>query len=85
MDAPVGIWEMQTGRHESGENYRIGKIVVGSAGYNGTRSKGDPLTHRAYLLLPGITMKDGTDRFPNMEEAKARLEAAVATWFRWLS
>jgi len=80
-----GVWEPQTGRHESGESYRIGKIIVGSAGYNGARSKGDPLAYRATIDLPGIALKKGTTAFATIEEAKARTEAAVATWFKWLT
>lgn len=80
-----GVWERQTGKYASGEDYRIGKVVVGSAGFSGTVSKGDPLRYVASVALPGISMKTGTNHFASIEEAKARTEAAVATWFKWLA
>lgn len=78
-----GKWVRNTGRYASGEFYKIGKIKVGSW-FNPTVSKGQPQIYRAVCDLPGITLKEGTTDFATAEEAKARLERAVATWFRWL-
>lgn len=77
-----GKWEVQTGKYQSGENYRIGKIVVGSAFYSGNTSKGDPLKYAVSIKLPGI--KNPEERYPTMDEAKTRLERAVSVWFSWL-
>lgn len=79
-----GKWERQTGKHESGENYRIGPVIVGAVSYNGMRSKDDPKAHKAYVTLPGIHLKTGTDTFVTIEEAKRRVESVVDVWFKWL-
>ncbi len=76
-----GKWERQTGKHQSGENYRIGKVVVGAAFYS-TTTRDDPLKYAVRLDLPGI--KSPEDRYADIEPAKTRLERAVSTWFRWL-
>jgi hypothetical protein len=76
-----GTWERQTGKYQQGENYRIGKVVVGSAFYSST-SRTDTLKYAVRLDLPGIKSPD--DRYADIEPAKARLERAVATWFHWL-
>ncbi|MCG7507102.1 hypothetical protein [Mesorhizobium retamae] len=82
MTAPTGKWVKQTGPYQNGENFVLGKVVVGAASYNGTRSRHDPKSYRASIELPGIKMKDGTTDFETLEEAKTRVEAAVATWFK---
>jgi hypothetical protein len=77
-----GKWERQTHRHSCGENYRVGKIIVGSAYYSST-TRGDPLKYAVTIDLPGI--KNPDDRYADIEPAKARLERAVAVWFRWIA
>lgn len=77
----TGTWEKQTGNYQHGENYRVGKVVVGSAFYKST-TRDDPLKYAVQIYLPGI--KNPDDRYMDIEQAKARLERAVATWFRWL-
>lgn len=77
----LGKWERQTHKYSDGENYRIGKIVVGSAFYSST-TRGDPAKYAVQIDLPGI--RQPTDRYVNVEDAKARVERAVAVWFRWL-
>ena len=76
-----GVWEKQTGKYQFGENYRVGKVVVGSAFYAST-TQGDPLKYAVKIELPGI--RQPTDRYTNLEDAKARLERAVNAWFSWL-
>jgi hypothetical protein len=76
-----GTWERQTGRFESGENYRVGKVVVASAGYDGMASKDEPNRYLARYALPGI--KQPQERFATISEAKARVERGVAAWFEW--
>lgn len=76
-----GKWERQAHKYSDGENYRVGKIVVGSAFYSST-TRGDPAKYAVQIELPGI--RQPTDWYVNIEDAKARVERAVATWFRWL-
>lgn len=78
-----GVWKANTGKYTTGEVYWIGKINVG-AWFNPVVSKGEPTKYRAMIELPGIKMKEGTTDFNNAEDAKKRVEAAVATWFKWL-
>lgn len=47
-----GKWERKTGKYSSGDYYRVGKIIVGSAGSNETRSKNDPMTYVVHCALP---------------------------------
>lgn len=82
FSAIVGKWERQTGAYQFGENYRIGKVIVGCAFYDGSASRNDPAKYAIELYLPSI--KRPSDTYTNIEDAKARLERAVATWFRWL-
>lgn len=49
-----GQWEKMTGAYELGEKYRIGKIVVASAFYDGGEPKGSKDKYRAATNLPGI-------------------------------
>ncbi|WP_065091482.1 hypothetical protein [Rhizobium leucaenae] len=76
-----GTWEKQTGKYQLGENYRIGKIIVGSAFYR-SGSRDDPAKYAVEINLPGI--KNPTDIYTNIDDAKNRLERAVAVWFKWL-
>lgn len=74
-------WEKQTGKYASGEQLRIGKVIVGSAGYDPIGPKSDPNKYNCHCLLPGI--KQAAERYATLEEAKARLERMVNTWFMW--
>lgn len=76
-----GKWERQTGKYSWGENYRIGKIVVGRAEHV-SGSRDEPTKFRAVFELP--SMKQPEQRFTDIEEAKARVERGVASWFNWL-
>lgn len=76
-----GKWEQQTGNYQYGENYRIGKIIVASAFYR-SGSRDAPAKYAVRLELPGI--KNPSDLYTNLEDAKARAERAVSAWFKWL-
>ncbi|QWY83183.1 hypothetical protein [Rhizobium phage RHph_X2_24] len=78
-----GKWKQNTGRFASGEIYVIGKIKVGSW-FNPSVARGDPTICRAAIDLPGIALKAGTTDFSTPEQARERVERAVATWFSWL-
>lgn len=82
MGQPQGRWVPQTQQYSSGEDYFIGKVQVGSAFYNSTGSRAEPNKYSAAILLPGI--KQPAERYATLEQAKARLERAVAAWFGWL-
>lgn len=77
-----GEWTPKTGRLENGENYRIGRIIVGEVSWSATRSKDAPKKWGIHIALPCI--KSPTDRYTNIDDAKARVERAVRTWFSWL-
>ena len=76
-----GKWEKQTGEYQWGEDYRIGKIIAGSAQHV-SGSRDEPPKFGAFYFLPGI--KTPNDRFTSIEDAKARVERGVSTWFKWL-
>lgn len=75
-------WEKQTGKHQSGEWLRVGRVVVGSAFYNGATSKGDPLKYQASCLLPGI--KQPAERYETPQAARERVESMVRAWLSWI-
>lgn len=79
---PVFKWERQLGRYQSGEDCKVGKVIVATAHYSGFVSRGDDKVYVVGVLLPGI--KSPTERYRTIEEAKARAEHAVSTWFRWV-
>lgn len=74
-------WDRQTGQYQHGEWLRVGKVIVGSVFYSGTRGRDDPRKYAVNIMLPGI--KPPTDHYVTIDEAKARLEHMVATWFSW--
>lgn len=74
-------WEKQTGKHQLGEWLRVGKVIVGDAGWR-IGSKGDTKTYGCTCLLPGI--KQCEDRYETIDEAKARLTRMVDAWFSWV-
>jgi len=74
-------WQPQTGQYSSGEDCRVGKVIVGHAGYSAMGSKTDPNKNTCTILLPGI--KQAKERFATQDEAKARLERMVRAWFNW--
>lgn len=74
-------WEQQTGRHQAGEWARVGRVIVGSAGYSGLGSKDDPNKYVCSCELPGI--KQPAERYATIGEAKSRLERMVRAWFSW--
>lgn len=76
-------WKPTSAKYGSGEELWIGKIKVGSW-FNPSVPKGSDTVYRASVDLPSINMKKGTTDFPNRELAKARVERAVDTWFKWL-
>ncbi|MFU0504164.1 hypothetical protein [Pseudaminobacter sp. NGMCC 1.201702] len=75
-------WEKQTGQYQNGENYRVGRVIVGAAFYSGLVPRGDPKKYGCTCLLPGI--KQAPEHYETIDEAKARLERLVSAWFEWV-
>lgn len=76
-------WKPTRAKYGSGEELWIGKIKVG-AWFNPTVSKSEATKYRTQILLPGITLKEGTIDWTTADAAKARVERVVDTWFKWL-
>lgn len=76
-------WVVPKRYRGAGEDLYIGKVLVGSW-YCPLGAKGEVTKYRAQLNLPGLHMRDDSVDFPDAEQAKARLERAVDTWFKWL-
>lgn len=75
-------WEQQTGKHQTGEWLRVGRVVIGSAFYSGTGPRDDPRKYKADCLLPGI--KQPPEGFETLEAAKERLERMARAWLTWI-
>ena len=75
-------WEKLTGQYQNGEACFLGRIRVGSAYYSSTRSKDDPLRYMAATELPNLKPTHSPEPFASLEEAKARVEKAVASWLK---
>lgn len=75
-------WEKQTGKHQTGEWLRVGRVVIGSAFYDGTGPSGDPNKYAVDCLLPGI--KRAADRYDTLDAAKERLERMARAWLSWI-
>ncbi|MGX1096541.1 hypothetical protein [Amorphus sp. MBR-141] len=73
-----GTWRNLSNRFGSGEEYLLGKVVVGSAFYNALAQRDDPLKYAIKVRLPGVTPKD--DGFSKIEAAKERVEEIVSAW-----
>lgn len=74
-------WEPQTGKYQRGEWARVGKVIVGSAYYSGMSGRDDLRKYACACDLPGI--KQPSEHYVTIGEAKARLERMVRTWFSW--
>lgn len=74
-------WEQQTGKYQTGEWCMVGKVIVGSAGYNSVGGRDEPNKYVCDCLLPGI--KKASERYKTLDEAKERLERMVCAWFSW--
>lgn len=75
-------WERTAGQYNYGDTCYAGKVPVGSV-YQPSVSRGQTPPWRAGIKLPGITLKEGATDFATKDEAKARVERAVRTWFAW--
>lgn len=73
-------WVTKTGKYETGEDLKLGKVKIGSAHYNSLRSKDDPRAYRASCELPGMERLNSL-QYVTIEEAKAAAEERVRVWF----
>lgn len=71
-------WEVDKSRYASGERARLGKWEIGGVYYDSCTSQGDGKKWRALCSLPQI--KPILGNFVTVEEAKERVEKAVAHW-----
>ena len=77
------IWKKDTRRFASGEILYLGRWAVGTAEYDGCRSKSDPCKWKATCALPG--MKAYLGHFDTDTGAKEATEIAVRHWLDGLS
>lgn len=75
-------WEKQTKPYQVGENFRVGRVVVGSAFHKFNNRENEPQEYGSRIELPGIKVKVKTHM--TMQDAKARVESAVVIWMRWI-
>lgn len=75
-------WEQSKGRYVSGENYRLGKWVVGGWHHDATLPRGSTAIYAVTCAMPGIRTESG--HRDTKEGARALLEAAVKQWFAGL-
>lgn len=73
-------WKRDTREYSSGEILYLGRWNVGSAFYDGGKSKDDPKKQIATCSLPGIKRNLGS--FEKEKEAKDRVENAVKHWIK---
>jgi hypothetical protein len=71
-------WRHWSGQYTDREDLYLGKWKVGSAFFNGTRPKDDPLTHSSTCHLPGL--KEDLGHYATLSEAQVRVESAVRHW-----
>lgn len=76
-------WEDSKGRYVRGENYRLGKWVVGGWHHDATLPRGASDTYAVTCALPGIRAELGHRE--TAEAARALLEAAVQQWVAGLT
>lgn len=77
----IAKWERQTKPYQIGENYRLGRVVVGSAFHSWTSGEDEPQEYGSRVELPGIKTKKKIHM--TMEDAKMRVERAVGVWLGW--
>lgn len=71
-------WKKTPGRYAYGDDLYLGRWKVGSAGYDGTQSKGSPEKYFAQSRLPGLKAHLGN--FDTLEGAKTKVEYATQMW-----
>jgi len=76
------VWEKGTGRYVRGENYRLGKWLVGSWSDDTTLPNEAGARYSVTCFLPGIRSELGNCE--NKEAARALLETAVKKWLAGL-
>lgn len=75
-------WEDSKGRYVSGENYRLGKWVVGGWHYDAMLPREATATFAVTCTLPGIRTELGHRE--TREAARRLLETAVEQWLAGL-
>lgn len=73
-------WKRNNGKYSNSDDYYLGKILVASAFFDGTRPKGSELCYKTALCLPGL--KIASQNLKTLEEAKLWVERAVNNWLK---
>jgi hypothetical protein len=73
-------WTDAKGQYSSGRVLMMGPVKVGTAGFDGWVSKGDPLPYAAGCALPGL--KKHLGNYASQAEAEARVWDVVKKWFK---
>jgi len=76
-------WKAKTGKYETGDNAFVGKILIGSIGYDGARPRGSVEMFAASFRLPGI--KGSLGHFKDDKAAKEKVEFAFRHWLKMLT
>lgn len=71
-------WRPSKEQYVWGDDAYLGKWRVGGAYNDGSRNKDAPNKWAATFRLPGLATSFG--HYPDQEQAKARVEQAVAHW-----
>ncbi len=77
-------WAVKKGQHQNGENVYLNRIRVGMIDWNDMRSKGSDHSDNDWIcrtLLPSLTEKSKIVYSGSREEARAKVERTVASWF----
>jgi hypothetical protein len=72
-------WTPATGKYASGMVLKCGPIMVATASYDSMVSKGRAEKYKVRFLLPQLA--DPEQRYLTIEEAQARAEKGVRSWF----
>jgi len=73
-------WEKIPRKHSYGEQYRLGKWIVGQWDLDSTRSHSEKARYAVECYLPGLRRLVGHRE--TVEEAKDLLEKAVVHWIK---
>ena len=71
-------WKAQRGQYSNGKDAFIGKVKVGSIGWNGI-DRDTNLRYIAYSKLPSV--KDQLGKYPTEQEAMNEVERITKVWF----
>ncbi len=77
-------WAVKKGVHQNGENLYLNRIRVGMIDWNDMRSRSDNHTDNDWVrrvLLPSLAEASKVAYSGSREEARAKTERTVTSWF----